>query len=354
MASPRKIPRNDAEDSSLAYRDREPAFRAIIERYSNQAVKGMISDIRDILNRAGALPSGFLALLAQPADAMSIARLMTLAQEAPARIRKKVNERLFGVINSGSATNRWLIRNLIRLHTYKVIDPMVDRVSRVMVDVAEEGMARGTWMVQASVGAAWTMETVSNRRLKAFADKRFGMEGALSYMRPLEEWARKEVETSILLGEGVDKMSARLMKSTGMNRKRADRLARTTITQASNDAHLESYRKAGVKRFKLVATFDERTCPVCGARDGIPVPISEKKAGVNYPPLHPNCRCTTVAVLSKEVMDRMPKMTFIDRATGESHQVGMDLTYREWYVRFGPGRTDGVEYVPAYKKRNTR
>lgn len=353
MVSPRKVPRNDAEDSSLAYRDREPAFRAIVERYSNQAVKGMISDIRDILNRAGALPSGFLALLAQPADAMSIARLMTLAQEAPARIRKKVNERLFGVINSGSATNRWLIRNMIRLHTYKVIDPMVDRVSRVMVDVAEEGMARGTWMVQASVGAAWTMETVSNKRLKAFADKRFGMEGALSYMRPLEEWARKEVETSLLLGEGVDKMSARLMKSTGMNRKRADRLARTTITQASNDAHMESYRKAGVRQFYLVATFDERTCPVCGARDRVKVPIDQIKRGINYPPLHPNCRCTTLPVVTKEVEAMRAPRTVFDRTTRERHTVPQNYSFREWYVQYGPGRTDGKPYTPAFK-RNTR
>lgn len=43
-----------------------------------------------------------------------------------------------------------------------------------------------------------------------------------------------------------------------------------------------------------MASFGERTCEVCGGLDGQRFKLTDIQYGVNFPPVHPNCRCTTV------------------------------------------------------------
>jgi len=49
-----------------------------------------------------------------------------------------------------------------------------------------------------------------------------------------------------------------------------------------------------------LATLDERTCDVCGPMDGQIFDLKEFEMGLNAPPLHPNCRCTTVSYFNDE------------------------------------------------------
>lgn len=72
-----------------------------------------------------------------------------------------------------------------------------------------------------------------------------------------------------------------------------------------------------------MASFGERTCDVCGGLDGQRFKLSEKQPGVNFPPLHPNCRCTTVAVDPDDDLE--------DVKSGE-------LDYEQWYQKYVGGR----------------
>lgn len=61
-----------------------------------------------------------------------------------------------------------------------------------------------------------------------------------------------------------------------------------------NKRMFNEYQKAADKLKKSMATMDARTCEVCGALDGKHFPIKDATPGVNFPPMHPNDRCTTV------------------------------------------------------------
>lgn len=56
-----------------------------------------------------------------------------------------------------------------------------------------------------------------------------------------------------------------------------------------------SYQDACIDSYRFLATLDERTCPVCGKLDGQVFYLRDKKIGVNCPPMHKGCRCTTVS-----------------------------------------------------------
>lgn len=69
----------------------------------------------------------------------------------------------------------------------------------------------------------------------------------------------------------------------------------------------------------------ERTCKVCGGLDGKRFKLSEKQEGVNFPPVHPNCRCTTIGYDPDD-----------DIAELENKQE--QLSYEEWYQQYVEGR----------------
>ena len=81
----------------------------------------------------------------------------------------------------------------------------------------------------------------------------------------------------------------------------------------------QSYKECGVKKYRYLAALDSRTCP-----------ISEMKIGVNCPPMHPECRCTTVAAIEGQSLEGMERRTR-DPVTGKTYLVPASMNYQEWY-----------------------
>ena len=69
-------------------------------------------------------------------------------------------------------------------------------------------------------------------------------------------------------------------------------IARTEISRVSNEGAIKQFADNGITKICWVASSGDRTCPDCEALNGV---IFET---FNHPdiPLHPYCRCTTVAV----------------------------------------------------------
>lgn len=96
----------------------------------------------------------------------------------------------------------------------------------------------------------------------------------------------------------------------------------------NNQADLEMYRLTCVDEYEFSAALDERTCEVCGALDGKRFPVSEARVGVNFPPMHEGCRCTTMEYDPYEELDwaisgkPMPK----------------NMTWTEWQTNYNDRR----------------
>ena len=85
-----------------------------------------------------------------------------------------------------------------------------------------------------------------------------------------------------------------IAKELGASKNRARILARTEVNYICNNADLDAYRIAGIEEYGYLATLDLRTSEVCRSLDGTVHKVSQAKVGVNFPPMHPNCRSTTV------------------------------------------------------------
>lgn len=73
----------------------------------------------------------------------------------------------------------------------------------------------------------------------------------------------------------------------------AERLVRTESNFYMNQASLDSLKETFADEYIYIATLDSRTSEICRELDGKVFKINEAQVGVNYPPMHPNCRSTT-------------------------------------------------------------
>ena len=97
------------------------------------------------------------------------------------------------------------------------------------------------------------------------------------------------------------------------------------------EATEQGYRETGVKSYRFEAALDLKTCSVCGALDQREFPLAEHETGINYPPLHPRCRCTTVPVTEFRIGS---KRAARNPSTDKTEYVEKNMTYEEWRKKY--------------------
>lgn len=102
-----------------------------------------------------------------------------------------------------------------------------------------------------------------------------------------------------LTGAGETWISRELQKRYGVSAYQARRLVRTESSYTVNQLRLKQYQEQGYQEYMYVAMRDESLCEVCGALDGKVFKVKDAVVGVNYPYMHPFCRCTTVSAQSQ-------------------------------------------------------
>ena len=118
------------------------------------------------------------------------------------------------------------------------------------------------------------------------------------------------LNSGITQGLSNREMAKRVSSNMGSGLKSAERLIRTEVTNSYSQANKAGYEASGiVRQYEYIATLDNRTSDICTALDGQIFDLSEAVTGLNYPPMHPNCRSTTAAHFddSKEGLTRIAR-----------------------------------------------
>ena len=111
-----------------------------------------------------------------------------------------------------------------------------------------------------------------------------------------------------------------------------------------NKASIDAYKGLGVDKIQVLGTLDRVTCEKCGSFDGKIFEIDKAQQGLNIPPFHPNCRCTTTPY--DEDWEHSGTRNAKDD-NGNDYYVPENMSYEEWKRKF----VDGSE-VTADKKSN--
>ncbi|MDY4500614.1 MAG: minor capsid protein [Lactobacillus johnsonii] len=105
------------------------------------------------------------------------------------------------------------------------------------------------------------------------------------------------------------------------------RLVITEMGHAAEEATAQFYKDSDIEQYQYLATLESHTCDQCAHLDERIFNVKDKKEGINYPLIHPYCRCTTVPY-DKDLPDIETRWSR-DPKTGKGTYV-KDMNYQQW------------------------
>ena len=105
------------------------------------------------------------------------------------------------------------------------------------------------------------------------------------------------------------------------------RLVITEMGHIAETATADAYKEEGVEKYQYLATLESHTCEECAHLDGEIFDLKDRKDGVNYPLIHPYCRCTTVPYIEGLPDERVRWSR--DSETGKGTYVD-NMTFDQW------------------------
>lgn len=204
-------------------------------------------------------------------------------------------------------------------------------------DLMKDSYYKATFDLQQQTGLAYHFSGLPEteiKRLKAFkwtgeaySDRIWSNTGALASS------VKDELLVSLMTGRSVRDTSQAIAERFEVGQNKARRLVRTESAFFHNQMELLSYEDAEIEKYKFVAVLDRRTSHICQEHDNKVYNTADAVPGVNYPPLHPWCRSTTVGYDEDADYSKL-KRRARNPVTGKTELVPADMNYKEWYDKY--------------------
>lgn len=200
-------------------------------------------------------------------------------------------------------------------------------LSGLLSGLVQTNYERKMYDIQTIGGVAWEVSKVDERLLKQilqypWSGKNYS-KAVWDNTDQLAALARRELTLGFMSGAGVDKIAREIDVVMDRGRYAAQRLVRTEASYFANQGQLLAYEEAGVEKYRFLGGG----CEVCQRLNGREFEIKEAKAGENLPPIHPNCKCTTVAAYDIPV--------FKER---QGEPLKDNPKFEEWKRRYASGK----------------
>lgn len=155
----------------------------------------------------------------------------------------------------------------------------------------------------------------------------------------LAEVLEEQISESFLSGNSYARMARAIQDGFGVSYRKAERLIRTETSYAAGQSRKKAYQDIGWKTYVFITALDKRTCDDCGdLNTNQTLPLDKAEVGVNYPPVHPNCRCT---IISEPPNSNTWRIGF--DANEKRVKLPKDMTYPEWKAWQAAGCPEDVE-----------
>lgn len=165
--------------------------------------------------------------------------------------------------------------------------------------VYEDSYYRSLFEVQKGNNIAFSVAKLDKNLVKRILSKPWAPDGTgfsdriWTNKTKLVNTLNNEITRLCLTGEKPDTVINNIANTMNTSLYNAQRLVYTEQAYFTTRAECDSYDELGVDEYEVIATLDNVTCDDCGAFDGQHYPVKDLTVGINAPPFHPNCRCTT-------------------------------------------------------------
>ncbi|RKW57090.1 MAG: hypothetical protein D8H95_03760 [Lachnospiraceae bacterium] len=223
------------------------------------------------------------------------------------------------------------------------LEMMQERVNSLALSVANENQInmydylakeytddyfRGVFRVQQGMGFGKDFispnpKLIQNVIMRSYAGSSFSKR-IWKDVNKLGSTLKDTLTKGFIRGDSIDTMTKRLLERVEVSKSHAKMLIRTESARVCEEATKDAYKECGIEQYIYLATLDRKTSLICQELDMKSFPLKDAKVGENYPPMHPNCRSTTMA-------DTKPLKRIARGADGKNYEVDGNLSYKDWY-----------------------
>lgn len=198
------------------------------------------------------------------------------------------------------------------------------KLTDLLGDLYQTNYYRGCYELQSLAKVGFTVAKVDKGMLKRvlthpWSGKNYS-QALWENTDKLAALMRRELTMGFMAGSSVQQMAKAVNDIMGKGRYAAQRLVRTESSYFSNQGELQSYRELGIKEY----TFLGGGCEICQRLNGMSFGLDGAEAGLNLPPIHPNCKCTIKA---------KPKIDLFKNREG-SNPLKENAKFEEWKKRY--------------------
>lgn len=261
-------------------------------------------DVKEYIKKGASLDPKWLAQLEQASVRVHVSRLQALQVQMQQQIERLAGHEL-------------------------------DALDKVARDIYTDGYYRTAFEVAKGSGVSASFAALDTTKIDKVISKPWAADGSNFSARI---WKKRStlvndlhtlLTQNIIKGDSPDKLIKLISKKFDVSKSSAGRLIMTESAYFSSAAQKDSFKDVGVEKFEFVATLDTRTSDMCQEMDGKVFNMSEYEIGVNAPPLHCNCRSTTVPYFADLGGERAMR-----DSKGKYKTVSADMTYKQWKDKF--------------------
>lgn len=205
------------------------------------------------------------------------------------------------------------------------------------VKTIDEAYNKTIYNIQRGTGLCFSfsqldMKTVQLMLANKWIDNKNYSQRIWKNTEKLGDYLKINLTADIMTGKSVQKISKELSDYMDVGLYNATTLVRTEVNHFANESEALGYEECEIEKYQFIATLDIRTCDRCGSLDNQVFDVKNRKSGVNYPPIHPNDRCTTIAYFDNETIENLERRA--REENGDSIKVPADMNYQNWKQKY--------------------
>ena len=208
-----------------------------------------------------------------------------------------------------------------------------DKITDLLVNTVKDNYSKDCFNISKDIGLATSFAFIDQKSVldilnHPWSGKHFS-KTLWDNTTKLKNLIKTELTQMIIRGESNKKVADRISACMGKNKNAALRVVRTEHANAMAQASKRVYNDLNLEQYEYLATLDKRTCKDCGALDGKVFKVADAVTGLNYPPMHPNDRCTTVPYYKEDEFGSDDTRIARDE-NGKNIKVPANMSFNEW------------------------
>lgn len=230
----------------------------------------------------------------------------------------------------------------LKLQVLVIANEMFNDVNKTVKDcmrkVYEDAYYTTAYNIQNGIGVYSDFNRINDRVLEQVLQRSWAEDGSnfseriWGKQRPkLVNKIHKDLVDCVSRGRNPNEYTEELAKEFKVGLNQANNLIVTEYNYFNERATQDCMKELDVEEYEILGTLDGATCATCGGLDGKHYLLKDAVIGINSPPFHPRCRCTTIPYFNDEFTQGEERA--YRGEDGKTHYTKAK-TYEEWKRKF--------------------